>query len=167
MTEPRWLGDGEQRAWRSFLAMSQRLDHALARHLQTEFGLSGADYLILVTLSEAPDGRMRAYELIESTDWEKSRLSHHLKRMERRGLVCREPTDNARSPEFCLTPAGHQAIVDAAPAHVAQVRRLFFDVVSPTEAARFAATCEKILDALGGTLLTNPAKSRPTPHAGT
>ncbi|WP_432847605.1 MarR family winged helix-turn-helix transcriptional regulator [Amycolatopsis sp. CA-161197] len=151
MTEPRWLGEGEQRAWRAFLEMSRRLDHALTRHLQDEFGLSGADYTILVTLSEAPDERMRAYELVESTEWEKSRLSHHLKRMERRGLVRREATDNARSPEFCLTPGGHQAIVDAAPAHVAQVRKLFFDVVSPTEAARFTATCEKVLDALDGT----------------
>lgn len=144
MAEPRWLDDDEQRAWRAFLEMRKRLFTRLVQDHQQQFGLSSADYEILVNLSEAPTGRMRSFELCESTQWEKSRLSHHLKRMEHRGLVRREATDNARSPDFMLTEAGLTAIANAAPAHAANVRAWFVDALGPERLAQFAKDCEAI-----------------------
>jgi DNA-binding MarR family transcriptional regulator len=148
MAEPRWLDDNEQHAWRAFLEMRKRLFASLVQEHQQQFGLSAADYEILVNLSEAPTGRMRSFELCESTQWEKSRLSHHLKRMEQRGLVSREATDNARSPNFMLTEAGLTAITNAAPAHAANVRAWFVDALGPERLALFAKDCEAVCDAL-------------------
>jgi DNA-binding MarR family transcriptional regulator len=128
MARKRWLTDHEQQAWRAYIAMQHSLSRHLHRHLQREFGLSDSDFEILVTLSEAPDRRMRAYELGEATQWEKSRLSHHLTRMERRGLVSRE-TGDGRYPTVVLTDAGLDTLKACAPANAARVRELFIDVI--------------------------------------
>ncbi len=88
--------------------------------MQAEGKMSVPDYEVLVHLSEAPDGRMRSTDLIECTCWEKSRLSHHLTRMEKRGLITRETrADDLRYSDVVITAAGQAAIESAAPMHVA------------------------------------------------
>jgi len=101
-----WLDDDEQKAWRSYLLMTRTLETHLERHLQRDFGLSKSDFEILVNLSESESGRMRAFELSRSTQWEKSRLSHHLTRMEKRGLIRKEACDS-RYPEIVITEPHH------------------------------------------------------------
>src|SRR3954462_12095624 len=97
--DPRWLDEREALAGRRVITRQAQLRARLARQLQREAGLSEADYEVLVQLSEAPGGRQRVFELGQSTQWEKSRLSHHLTRMVQRGLVAREscPTDSRGS----------------------------------------------------------------------
>ena len=56
MTDPRWLDDREQRAWRGYLAMQGRLQAHLNRRLQADSGLSLADFEVLVALTDVPDG---------------------------------------------------------------------------------------------------------------
>ncbi|GIH79973.1 MarR family winged helix-turn-helix transcriptional regulator [Planobispora longispora] len=132
MTTPRWLDDDQQRAWRAYLRMQGRLSAALNRQLQTASGLSLADYDVLVHLTDAPEGRLRPYELQRALDWEQSRLSHHLSRMQRRGLVERqECADDGRGAFVSLTATGREAITAAAPGHVETVRSLFFDILDP------------------------------------
>jgi DNA-binding MarR family transcriptional regulator len=140
-----WLNEREQRAWRGFIELAQFRDR-FGRELQAETGLSGADYAVLVSLSEAADGRMRAIELRKAIDWEKSRLTQHLNRMERRGLVTREPclTDN-RGVQICLTQAGREAIEAAAPHHVSHARRWFVEALTPDQLDTFADLAEVIL----------------------
>ncbi|MEO3786012.1 MarR family transcriptional regulator [Actinocorallia sp. B10E7] len=134
MSDTRWLSDDEQRAWRSYLRMQNRLTAELNRRLQTASGLSLADYDVLVHLTDAPDGRLRPYELQRELHWEQSRLSHHLSRMHKRGLVRREECDeDKRGAYVLLTEAGRQAITEAAPDHVETVRRLFVDALSPEQ----------------------------------
>lgn len=126
-----WLDDREQRAWRGLLTMRSELDAHLRRSLARSSGLSDADYSVLVSLSEAPGDRMRVFELVRELQWEKSRLSHQLRRMEQRGLVERTDCDtDGRGAFVALSPAGRAAITDAAPQHVAEVRRHFADVLS-------------------------------------
>ncbi len=134
MTNGPWLSDEELTAWRAFVEMQHTLERHLALHLQREFGLSDSDFEILVNLSEAPKGGMRAYELARATHWEKSRLSHHLRRMEKRGLIRREDSQ-ARYPDIVLTRAGRDAIKAAAPPNAARVRKLFVDVLGPDRMA--------------------------------
>lgn len=147
MTDGPWLNSGEQRAWRSFTAMRQQLERHLERHLQQESGLSAPDYEILVNLSEAPGGRMRAFELAEATNWEKSRLSHHLSRMAKRGLLRRE-AQTTRYPDIVLTAAGRAAIEAAAPAHVGRVRELVVDVLGPERMALLGEAADDVLAAI-------------------
>ena len=147
MTGNRWLDDDEQRAWRAYLRMQSRLTAALNRQLQNESGLSLADYDVLVQLTDAPDGRLRPYELQRALDWEQSRLSHHLSRMQRRKLVARdECIDDGRGAYIQITDTGRQAITNAAPGHVATVRNLFFDALTREQVATLEDLSTRILD---------------------
>jgi DNA-binding MarR family transcriptional regulator len=150
ITPSPWLSDREQRAWRALLTMQRRLAGRVARQLHSETGLSGADYEVLVNLSEAPDGRLRAFLLGRATGWEKSRLSHHITRMEERDLVRREscPTDS-RGAYVALTEAGREAIEAAAPRHVGHVRRWFVDSLTPDQLDALADISDAILAGLG------------------
>ena len=129
--EPRWLEDAEDRAWRGYMRMRTLLHARILRDLAREAGLSGPDYDVLSHVSEAPGRRSRLGELAERMAWSRSRLSHHLTRMERRGLVTREdcPSDG-RGAFVVLTDAGFRVIQAAAPGHVASVRRNFIDLLS-------------------------------------
>jgi len=130
-TQMRWLAADQQRAWRQWLALTTRLPARLNRQLQTDSDLSLADFDVLVQLTDVPAGRLRVGELGAALDWEKSRLSHHLTRMERRGLVARvDVAGDGRGSEVVLTAAGRAAIEAAAPAHVDTVRALVFDVLT-------------------------------------
>jgi DNA-binding MarR family transcriptional regulator len=147
MDDPvRWLDPREARAWRGYTSMRVQLQARLSRELARHSGLSDADYSVLVHLSEAPDGRLRAFELGRALQWEKSRLSHHLKRMGGRGLVTREDCESdARGSFVVITPAGRSAIEAAAPAHVEDVRRYLIDVLSGEQLEALADIAETVL----------------------
>ena len=133
MADGPWLTDREQSAWRGFLAMQQQVNRRIAQDLQRETGLSLADYVVLVRLSEAPGQTLRAIDLAAATDWEKSRLSHQIGRMTERGLIAKELCGNTRHAHIALTPHGRSVIEAAAPLHVAHVRRLFVDALTPEQ----------------------------------
>ncbi|GIH95460.1 MarR family winged helix-turn-helix transcriptional regulator [Planobispora siamensis] len=154
MDTPRWLDDDQQRAWRAYLRMQAQLGAALNRQLQAACNLSLADYDVLVHLTDVPDGRLRPYELQRALEWEQSRLSHHLSRMQRRGLVERqECADDGRGAFVVLTQAGREAITTAAPGHVETVRALFFDALGPEQVEALQQLTTQVLarlDAAGG-----------------
>lgn len=142
----RWLSEPEQRAWRGLLQMSTRLDALVNRQLQETSGLSSTDYAVLVTLSEAPQGQLRVFEITQQLAWEQSRLSHHLRRMQQRGLVDRVGCPSDRRGAFVvLTQAGRAAIEAAAPAHVDTVRSAVFDVITPDQVEALAAISDEVL----------------------
>ena len=147
MTDTRWLDADEQRAWRRYLRMQAELTARLARQLQTDSDLSLADFEVLVNLTDVPEGRIRVTELAKSLQWEKSRLSHHFSRMEKRGLVVREncPSD-ARGAFVVLTPAVRTAIEAAAPGHVDTVRTLMFDGLTPEQVETLTTIADVVLD---------------------
>ena len=143
---PRWLDDREQRAWRGFVRMRSEVFGHLARQLSRNSGISESDFEVLVVVSEAPDQRIRARELGRELGWERSRLSHQIARMERRGTVRRITCESdARGFDVVLTPAGLEAITAAAPLHVNDVRGVFADVLSPDELEALATITEKVV----------------------
>jgi DNA-binding MarR family transcriptional regulator len=147
-----WLTEEQQRAWRAHLRLQTRLTAALNRQLQSDSGLSLPDYEVLVRLTDAPAGRLRPYELQQALEWEQSRLSHHLGRMQRRGLVTREECGgDGRGAYVVLTNVGRNAITAAAPGHVDTVRRLFFDHLTPEQVATLADVNTQVLDGLDAT----------------
>ncbi|BBX48541.1 MarR family transcriptional regulator [Mycobacterium cookii] len=147
MTDQKGLTDDELDAYRSFMSMNHVLGRHLARHLKQEFGLSDSDFEILVNLSESPHRRMRAVELTRVTQWDKTRLSHHVSRMEKRGLIRREACE-ARYPDIVLTDAGWDAIVTAAPANAARVREFFIDVLGPQRLAALRDAAKDVIAAI-------------------
>ena len=158
MAEPRWLTDHELHAWRSYLRMAGRLSAHLNRQLQADHDLSLADYDVLVHLTDVPEQRLRVVELARELEWAKSRLSHHVGRMERRGLVRREECeDDGRGSYIVLTPTGFAAIRNAAPGHVEAVRGLVLDALSPEQVAALAEIADQVLARLGAAAAAPPA----------
>jgi len=149
MATPTWLDPDEQHSWRMYLRMQSHLQRRLGQQLLRDSGLSVADFEVLVNLSEAPTARLRSYELGNDLQWEKSRLSHHLTRMQKRGLVDREEcADDARGAFIVLTAAGRRAIEEAAPPHAAEVRARFIDALSAEQLRALDEICATVLAAL-------------------
>jgi len=143
--EPNWLNAQEACAWRTFVDAHYRLEFHLARRLQ-ESGLSGADYEVLALLSDHDGDRMPSHQLRHALGWEKSRLSHQVRRMQIDGLISREPNPgDARSTMICLLLAGRAAIENAARGHVRDVRSNFVDLFTPAELDTLTALNQRIL----------------------
>jgi DNA-binding MarR family transcriptional regulator len=146
MSQLRWLDDRELHLWRSWLRLNQELRGHLADLLNRETGLSEPDYAVLVPLSESSDGTLRARDLRREILWDRSRLSHHLGRMEKRGLIAREEcVADARGAMVRLTDAGRAAIEGAAPGHVEATRRYFFDLLSEKEIDVLTRVFDRVL----------------------
>ena len=121
-----------------------RMNYEMNRQLQADSGLSLADYDVLVALSDN-DAGMRVSDLAAQIGWERSRLSHQLRRMEERGLTERRPSaEDGRTSNVVLTANGRRAITDAAPGHVDLVRALFFDPLPDNLLGPFTAALEHI-----------------------
>jgi DNA-binding MarR family transcriptional regulator len=145
---PRWLSDDEQQAWRATVHLSQLLMRQLDRDLNAH-GLNGRDYEILVELSEAPDNRLRMTDLADATSQSRSRLSHQISRMEKRGLVRRDECEGDKRGTFAvLTREGMVAIERVAPYHVENVRRHFIDRLTPGQLEEIRASFQPIVDYL-------------------
>lgn len=148
----RWLNDDEQRAWRAWIEASNLLNHRLSADLQRQHDITLADYEILVQLSEHPERRMRMSELADATLSSRSRLSHQVDRLVKRGFVERQECELDKRGSFAaLTDQGWQAIVTAAPDHVSSVREHLVDVLGPTDFAALGAACDRIASNLQGT----------------
>lgn len=141
----RWLDEDEERLWRAWVRLNAEMTLALQRGVQAD-GLSMPDFGVLVHLTDDPSGRARVSDLAGLMQWERSRVSHQVARMERRGLVRRVgcPSDG-RGAFVEVTDAGREAITRAAPGHVRTVRRLLFDVLCADERAGLGRTVERLL----------------------
>ena len=116
------------RVWRDFVETGDHLRALLASRLQTQSDLSTGDYAVLLALSEAPSRRLRSSELADHINWERSRLSHHLGRMEARGLLAREKcATDSRGWEVVLTSSGASEFRRASAPHLRAVQELFLD----------------------------------------
>lgn len=141
-----WLDDGEQRSWRAFLVASRLLFEQLERDLQRQSGIPMAYYEVLVRLSEHPERAMRMSELADLAQNSRSRLSHAVARLEAMGWVERRSCDSDRRGAFAvLTPAGLQALVEAAPGHVASVRAHLLDALSEEQVGQLRDISEAVL----------------------
>ena len=158
-----WLNTDEQRAWRAYRRMVLLADSAIARDLARDSGLSMPDYLVLSSLSESVGHRRRLTELAIRMQWSPSRLSHHVTRMEQRGLVTREEcTEDLRAAYVVLTETGWDAIRAAAPGHVSSVRTHLVDLLDAEDIAALTAIGEKVASHFGEHCLDNP-ETQPVP----
>lgn len=124
----------ELATWRAFIETAEQLRNVLGARLREDSGLSEGDYAVLLALSEAEGRRLRSSALAAHIDWERSRLSHHLGRMERRGLIAREECeDDNRGAEVVATPEGMSAFRRATVPHLRAVRELFLDALTPEQ----------------------------------
>ncbi|MDX6259851.1 MAG: hypothetical protein QOH84_1539 [Kribbellaceae bacterium] len=135
--EVRWLAPDELAAWMSLAALMFKLPGALDYQLQRDSGLTHFEYLVMAGLSESPDHSRRMSELAGFANGSLSRLSHVVKRLEKRGFVVRRPdVEDGRITVAELTDAGYEQVVAAAPGHVAAVREYVIDALTPEQLAQ-------------------------------
>ncbi|MDX2292091.1 MULTISPECIES: MarR family winged helix-turn-helix transcriptional regulator [Streptomyces] len=146
---PRWLSDGEQRVWRSYLHATTLLEDHLDRQLQRDAGMPHVYYGLLVQLSQAPRRRLRMTELAKSAKITRSRLSHAVARLEKNGWVRREECPSDKRGQFAqLTDEGMEVLRRTAPGHVAAVRQAMFDRLSPEQVEQLGAIMRVMAEGL-------------------
>jgi DNA-binding MarR family transcriptional regulator len=149
--ETDWLNQDELLTWRALHGVISALPEILGGQLRREVNLSFLEYYVLACLSEQPDHTLRMSQLAVVASSELSRLSHLMRRLEKRGLVRRAPDPaDGRFTLALLTSAGHERAVTAAPIHVEHVRRLIFDVLDETEQRALRGALTKIVSNLMG-----------------
>jgi DNA-binding MarR family transcriptional regulator len=155
LDEAQWLDQHEQRAWRAYLVGTTLLMDRLDRDLREQHDMSLPEYEILVRLSESPEHRMRMAVLADSLSHSRSRVTHTVTRMEKDGLVERDAcVSDGRGVEAVLTDKGRAMLEQAAPAHVAAVRRYLVDLAGESDFAAVGRVFDLVSDRL---IDANPA----------
>ncbi len=142
----KWLTPAELASWLSVVRLMTWLPWSIDQQLQRDSKLRMVEYQVLAMLSESPARTMRMSSLAEVTNASLSRLSHLVERLERRGFVHREPDPtDGRFTNAILTEKGFQALAEAAPGHLAHVRYLVIDVLSPEQLRRLGRDADRIM----------------------
>jgi DNA-binding MarR family transcriptional regulator len=141
----RWLTDAELDSWLSVVRLISWLPWSIDQQLRRDSSLGMVEYQVLARLSESPERTLRMSSLADLANASLSRLSHLVKRLEERDLVRREPDPaDGRFTRAILTDQGFQALAEAAPGHVAHVRSLVVDVLSPEQLRRLGLAADRI-----------------------
>ncbi|WP_313811067.1 MarR family winged helix-turn-helix transcriptional regulator [Glutamicibacter sp.] len=147
--ETRWLNENEQELWQIIREFLWQFPSAMDRQLTIDSNMQTGEYSVLATISECSGTSARPADIADALRWDRSRLSHLLRRMESKGLIsrCSDETDR-RGQQIQLTELGWKTVREAAPSHVTFVREMLFDSLSPEESAALRSALPKILDAL-------------------
>ena len=141
-----WLTAAELDSWLSVVRLMTWLPWSIDQQLRRDSNLGMVEYQVLAMLSTSPGRAMRMSSLAEVTNASLSRLSHLIKRLEGRGLVRREPDQaDGRFTNAILTDKGFQTLAAAAPGHVAHVRSLVIDVLSPEQLRRMGQAANRVM----------------------
>jgi len=142
----RWLTVAEVDCWLSVVRLMTWLPWSIDQQLRRDSNLRMLEYQVMARLSQSPERTLRMSALADLANASLSRLSHLVTRLERRGLVRREPDPaDARFTHAILTDQGFQTLAEAAPAHVAHVRSLVIDVLSPEQLGCLSLAAERIM----------------------
>lgn len=146
----RWLDDDERAAWLALASLSVRLGQALNAQLLRDAGITHFEYTVMAALSEAAEKTLRMSDLAFLADGSLPRLSQVVSRLEKRGWVERHPDPiDGRITLASLTGAGMDKVVETAPGHVEEVRRIVFDPLTTAQVAQLTRIAERINDAIG------------------
>ncbi len=139
----------ELRIWRGYIETTEALRAHLARQMQSESGLSLGDYAVLLALKEAPDNRLRPSDLADKISWERSRLSHHLRRMEARQLIRRvECAEDNRGAEVVLTDTGKVAFRQSSFPHLREIQKVFVEAIAPDQLEQLGKIIDQLRESL-------------------
>ena len=150
-------GRTDDAVWRDLATLLLTVGRGLEARLQRDAGLSVPDYQILCALCATPGGRMRPRELGLGLQWEKSRLSHQLRRMESRGLVERAVCDSdGRGALVAATAAGSAAHERARPGYEEELHARFGRHLHPEERETLSALAGRVLSTVDPEAVCDP-----------
>ncbi|MGO4470865.1 MarR family winged helix-turn-helix transcriptional regulator [Arthrobacter sp. 2RAF6] len=147
--EARWLSEEERATWLAFASVLFRMPVALDNQLQRDAGLSHFEYTVMSALSEAPERTFRMSSLAAMAESGLPRLSQVVGRLEKRGWITRaaDPADG-RSTLATLTEQGWNKVVQTAPGHVEEVRRIVFDPLTKAQQKRLYEISRRIMNTI-------------------
>ena len=141
-----WLTAAEVDSWLSVVRMMTWLPWSIDQQLRRDSNLGMVEYQVMARLSQSPERTLRMSALADLANSSLSRLSHLVKRLEDRGFVRREPDPaDGRFTNAILTDRGLVTLAEAAPGHVAHVRSLVIDVLSPEQLRRLGQAADRIV----------------------
>lgn len=133
----------EMRLWNMWKGSFKRIFGSVVKEMSEHTGLSEGDFGVLDRLFQFGDGKLRQQELADSMDWDKSRLSHHLTRMEKRGLIMRKPLDADRGVQVIMTSVGKSALDEALPIVSTAIRKHFLDQLTDQDIESITRLAER------------------------
>jgi len=149
--EPPWLTDEQMATWLPLVRVLHLLPQQLDRQLREQAGINHNYYMIMVALSAQSDRSMTLSSLAHTVGMIPSRLTHALSSLERRRWVQRRPCETDRRVQYArLTDPGLRALEQAAPGHVAEVRRTVFDLLDRRDLTDLRRIADKIAASLEG-----------------
>ncbi|GIP29101.1 MarR family transcriptional regulator [Paenibacillus sp. J23TS9] len=137
------VSEDEMQIWNMWKGSFKRIFGRVVKELSEQTGLSEGDFGILDRLVQFGDGKLRQQELADSMNWDKSRLSHHLTRMEKRGHVIRSPLDADRGVQVIITSAGKAALDEALPIVSMAIRKYFLDQLTDQDIESITKLAER------------------------
>jgi len=147
MEDVDWLTPEQVEDWRALVALTLALPAALDAQLKRDSAVTSFEYNVMAALSESPRRSLPMSVLATLASGSMSRLSHVIERLEQAGWVERQ----ASSLEGCrtearLTAAGLRKLIESAPGHVQEARRLVVDVLNPDELRALGVAARKIVE---------------------
>lgn len=138
------LNEEEIRIWHLWKGSFKSIFGRVIKDLSEQTGLSDGDFGVLDRLVLLGNGELRQQELVDSMEWTKSRLSHHLTRMEQRGLVVRKPLVAGHGVQVVITSTGQSALDDANPIIARAIRKHFLDQLTDQDIKSITTLAERI-----------------------
>ncbi|GAA2987199.1 DNA-binding MarR family transcriptional regulator [Microbacterium terrae] len=149
MSRARFYTAEELDTWVPLAALLELLPRELDAQLQRDADLTHFDYVALSALTNADGHRLQMKRLASVTNATLPRLSHVITRLERRGLVRREPsTVDARATDVVITAEGRRVVLRATPGHVENVRRVLLDRLTAEQAQSLREVAAAVLGEL-------------------
>jgi DNA-binding MarR family transcriptional regulator len=137
------LNEDDMRIWNMWKGSYKRIFGRVVKEMSEYTGLSEGDFGVLDRLVQFGNGKLRQQELADSMDWDKSRLSHHLTRMEKRGLVLRKPLDTDRGVQITITASGKSILDQALPIVSKAIRKHFLDLLTDEDIESITKLAER------------------------
>lgn len=141
------LSARERQVWHAVKTLSEVAFSVVVREVESAAGMSSPDFAVLSRLEELGNGQVSQKKLADSLSWDKSRLSHHLTRMEARNLLVRKPSAEGPGVELEILPEGRKAIAAARPVHARAIRTHILRFVSAENSNALIALAQHLKDA--------------------
>lgn len=124
----------DSKAWRAFHRIGTSLLPHLGRQITAHSGISGAEYVVLVALSESTNPSMNLNRLAQVLGWEISRMSHQISRMDEAGYVKKTKNlEDSRCFDVSITAKGRKIADTAIPLQSQEINHCFSEVLTQAQ----------------------------------
>lgn len=149
---PHPLDPTELGAYFALIEVSSLLRHTVEQQLRDAGDLSYVQFQLLARLGESSSGSHRMTDLADGVVYSRSGLTYQAQALERRGLVTRAPSlDDERSTTVTITQAGRDVLTTVFPGHIAVLKELMFEPLSPGDVATVADVLGRVRDHMRST----------------